>query len=153
MKLVDIIHPELICTDLTSSGKTDVLSELGELFANKVQTVGANEITKILVERERLATTGIGEGVAIPHGKTDGIDALFAAVGISRTGVPFDSIDNAPVHIFIALLAPLSSSGDHLRALARISRLLKDPDIRGQLMGVREKEELFDILIREDGKN
>ena len=152
MKLVDIIHPELICTDLTSSGKTDVLSELGTLLANKIQTVDANEITKILVERERLATTGIGEGVAIPHGKTEGIETIYAAVGISRTGVPFDAIDNDPVHIFIALLAPLSSSGDHLRALARISRLLKDPDIRGQLMGVRETEELFDILIEEDGK-
>jgi PTS system nitrogen regulatory IIA component len=152
MKLVNIIHPELICTDLTSSGKTDVLSELGALFTKKIQTVDANEITKILVERERLATTGIGEGVAIPHGKTDGIDTIFAAVGISRTGVPFDAIDRDPVHIFIALLAPLSSSGDHLRALARISRLLKDPDIRSQLMGVREAEELFDILIREDGK-
>ena len=153
MKLAEIIHPELICTDLTSSGKTDVLSELGALFVNKLHAVDANEITKILVERERLATTGIGEGVAIPHGKTDGIDTIYAAVGISRTGVPFDSIDNLPVHIFVALLAPLSSSGDHLRALARISRLLKDPEIRGQMMGVREAEELFDILVREDGAN
>ncbi len=152
MKLVDIIHPELICTDLTSSGKTDVLSELGTLLANKIETVDANEITKILVERERLATTGIGEGVAIPHGKTEGIETIYAAVGISRTGVPFDAVDNDPVHIFVALLAPLSSSGDHLRALARISRLLKDPGIRSQLMGVRETQELFDILISEDGK-
>ena len=153
MKLADIIHPELICTDLTSSGKTDVLAELGELFGGKLRSVDADEITKILVERERLATTGIGEGVAIPHGKTDGIDTLYAAVGISRTGVPFDAIDSLPVHIFVALLAPLSSSSDHLRALARISRLLKDPEIREQMMGVREAEELFDILIREDGKN
>ena len=153
MKLAEIIHPELICTDLTSSGKTDVLSELGALFAGKLPAVDTNEITKILVERERLATTGIGEGVAIPHGKADGIDSIYAAVGISRTGVPFDSIDNLPVHIFVALLAPLSSSGDHLRALARISRLLKDPQIRDQMMGVREAEELFDILVREDGEN
>ena len=152
MKLADIIYPELICTDLASHGKVDVLAELGSLLANHHAGVNAETITKTLVERERLATTGVGEGVAIPHGKIDGLKQITVAIGVSKTGIPFDAVDNEPVHIFVALLAPLSSSGDHLRALARISRLLKEPTVRDKIVSAQTAEELYNMVCEEDGK-
>ncbi|MCP4675811.1 MAG: PTS sugar transporter subunit IIA [Deltaproteobacteria bacterium] len=153
MKLVDIIHPSRICTDLKSKGKMDVLAELGELLAEQGDDAKIQSITKTLVDRERLATTGVGHGVAIPHGKIEGLKSIVAAVGISRTGVPFDAVDDKAVHIFIALIAPLNSSGDHLRFLARISRLLKSPDIRARFIEAHDAEELFDMIDVEDGKH
>ena len=152
MKLVDIIHPERIRVDLISGGKMDVLSELGGLLSGDGALVGADAVTQTLVDRERLATTGVGGGVAIPHGKLEGLRSILAAVGISRTGISFDAVDNAPVHIFVALVAPLNSSGDHLRALARISRLLKDPSIRRRLIEARSSEDVYDIIRQEDGE-
>ena len=152
MKLVDIIHPERIRIDLMSGGKMDVLSELGNLLAAGSTIVSADAVTQTLVDRERLATTGVGGGVAIPHGKLEGLKNILAAVGISRTGISFDAVDNAPVHIFVALVAPLNSSGDHLRALARISRLLKDPSIRQRLIEARFPEDVYGIISQEDGE-
>jgi PTS system nitrogen regulatory IIA component len=153
MNLVEIITPESICTDLTSSGKLDVLAELGELLSKQAQGAGAEAITKTLVERERLATTGVGGGIAIPHGKLETIKKISAAVGISRTGVPFDALDGEPVKIFVALLAPLASSGDHLRALARISRLLKDPECRARMIEAADAQEIYKIVKEDDGKH
>ncbi len=153
MKLVEFIHLDLICTDLTSSSKMDVLAELGTLLASNNEQIEGTKATEILVERERLATTGVGEGIAIPHGKLEGLENILAAVGISKTGIPFDAVDDLPVNIFVALLAPLDSSGDHLRALARVSRLLKDPDIRKHMITARTPESVFEIISDEDGKH
>ncbi len=153
MKLVEFIYPELVCTDLTSNSKMDVLQELGALLANINEQIDGLKATEILVERERLATTGVGEGIAIPHGKLEGLEKIVAAVGVSKTGIPFDAVDGLPVNIFVALLAPLDSSGDHLRALARISRLLKDPSIRQRMIQARSKEALFEVILVEDQKH
>lgn len=152
MKLIDIIHPERIRVDLTSGGKMDVLSELGALLASGNSTVSVEAVTHTLVDRERLATTGVGGGVAIPHGKLEGLKTILAAVGISKTGIPFDAVDNAPVTIFVALVAPLNSSGDHLRALARISRLLKHSTVRRRLIEARSSQEVYEIIKQEDGE-
>ena len=152
MKLVTITTVEMMSPDLSSSGKLDVLGELGVLLSKNTPLVSADAITKTLVDRERLATTGVGEGVAIPHGKIDGIEGVISAWGLSRTGIAFDAVDGNPVHIFVALLAPQSSSGDHLRALARVSRLLKDPEVRAKLLGARTSEELFEMIREEDDK-
>ncbi|MDJ0761522.1 MAG: PTS sugar transporter subunit IIA [Myxococcota bacterium] len=152
MKLTDIIGLETISTDLKSSGKMDALGELGALLANRIQGVDIDIITKTLVERERLATTGVGGGIAIPHGKLAGLDAIYAAIGISRTGISFDAVDGAPVHIFVALIAPLNSSGDHLRALAKISRLLKEPDNRARFIGAQDSADLLKMVREEDEK-
>jgi len=152
MKIKDFISPASISVDLGSSAKMDVLAELGGLLAKASPRADEETITRVLVERERLATTGIGEGVAIPHGKLGDVSALCGAVGISRTGVQFDSVDGNPVHIFVALLAPANSASDHLKALARISRLLKDPDLRARLLEAKVPREAHDILLEEDGK-
>ena len=153
MNISNITGLESIATDLKSNGKMDVLSELGDLLASRIQDVSSQEITKVLVDRERLATTGVGSGVAIPHGKLSGINSIFVAFGISKTGIDFGAVDNAPVHIFVALIAPLDSSGDHLRALAQISRLLKDPDARDRLKSAGDGKQLLKILEEEDGKS
>ncbi len=153
MNLVDIIHPARICTDLKSSSKMDVLTELGELLCEQCAGTEVGAVTKTLVDRERLATTGVGNGVAIPHGKLEALSSISAAIGISKTGIPFDAVDDAPVHIFVALVAPLNSSGDHLRSLARISRLLKEPTVRARLMEAQDAEQLYEVIREEDGKH
>lgn len=152
MKIVDIIDPARISINLESNAKMDVLAELAALLTRENDNENVEAITKILVERERLATTGVGGGVAIPHGKVENLKRIVAAIGISRTGVPFDAVDEAPVHIFVALIAPLNSSGDHLRALARISRLLKNDHTRNRFLESRSVEELYDLIKEEDGK-
>lgn len=150
MKLADFILPSAICLDLTSTGKLDALAELGQLLAEVCPGESIEEITRILVERERLATTGIGDGIAIPHGKSEQLKNVSGAVGISRTGVQFDAIDGQPVHIFVALLAPLNSTGDHLKALARVSRILKDPTFRARLMEAQTNEEICNAMVDAD---
>jgi PTS system nitrogen regulatory IIA component len=111
------------------------------------------EMVDVLLEREKLGSTGIGEGIAIPHGKTKAVKKLVAAFGRSQAGVNFESLDGEPAHIFFLLVAPHDSAGPHLKALARISRLLKDQDFRKELMSVSTKEELLDVINRKDEKN
>jgi PTS system nitrogen regulatory IIA component len=152
MKLVEFIDPSAISADLTSAGKLAVLAELAELLARVCPNLDRDEIAEILVERERLATTGIGDGVAIPHGKSAPLHGIQGAVGISRTGVPFDAVDGGPVHIFFALLAPLDSTGDHLKALARVSRILKNPAFRARLLEATNPAEVYDSLVEADAE-
>jgi len=152
MKIADLLELKSINADISSSGKMDVLSELSGLLAASCNEINAEQATRILLERERLATTGIGDGVAIPHGKVNNLDSIYAAVGISKTGIPFDAVDGRPVHIFVALLAPQGSTGDHLKALARISRLLKDPSFRENLLTAQTSEDVYKALLEEDGK-
>jgi len=138
MKLTDFISEQSISAELASTEKGRVLAELSALLANGSRGVRADEILKTLTERERVATTGIGEGVAIPHGKIPGIAHVIAAVGVSHDGVPFDAVDGADVHIFVALVSPAGGgAGDHLRILAQLSRLLKDPAFRDGIMAQR----------------
>jgi PTS system nitrogen regulatory IIA component len=151
-KLSDILHPDLICTNLKSSAKKEVLSELGRLLAGPGGAPDAAAITTALLDRERLATTGVGEGVAIPHAKLENLEGNRIAVGISRAGIPFDAVDGEPVHIFFALIAPLASAGDHLRILAQISRLLKEHEVRERLVDTRDAASLIAAIRGEDGK-
>lgn len=152
MKAVEFIHPNSICADLVSSGKLDVLTEMGKLLANVSPGTPENLIIKALIERERLATTGIGQRVAIPHAKIENLDKITAAVGISRTGIQFDAVDGQPVHIFVALLAPQGSTGEHLKALARVSRLLKNDEFRQGILSAKTADEIYSAIIEEDGK-
>ena len=145
------LDPDLICCDLSSRGKKEVLSELGELLAKAATSPSGKTITTALLDREQLATTGVGDGVAIPHAKLDGLKDNRVAVGISRAGIAFESVDGEPVHIFFALIAPISSAGDHLRILAQISRLLKDVDVRNRLIQATSPQALMEVVTEEDG--
>ena len=105
---------------------------------------------EVRVERERLRSTGVGSGVAIPHGKVPGLEHLLLAVGLSREGVDFGAADGLPVHIFMALAAPMNSTGNHLRALARIARLCSDADFRRRLLDCASDEEAYQTIVSAD---
>jgi PTS system nitrogen regulatory IIA component len=152
MKIVDFIREDLILPDLKSTAKLDLLAELADHLALHHDGVSRDALLKVLVDRERLASTAIGEGVAIPHGKLDAVGKLVACVGRARAGVDFDSMDGKPTHLFFVLVAPENSTGVHLKALARISRLFKDPEFRGRLLGAESAKEMFDVIADEDAK-
>jgi PTS system nitrogen regulatory IIA component len=152
MNLVDFLRPEHMVADLETQDKQGVLEELvGVLVASGVVT-DAQHAVDVLLERERLGSTGIGEGIAIPHGKLPGLDSVIAVFGRSKAGVDFDSMDGAPVNLFFLLMAPENSASMHLKALARISRLLKDRDFRNELLACDTKELLYEKIAAEDEK-
>jgi nitrogen PTS system EIIA component len=152
MKIVDFIREDLILPELSATAKPDVLVELASHLASHHNGVSRDELLRVLVEREKLASTAIGEGVAIPHGKLDAVGKLVACVGRAREGVDFDSMDGRPTHLFFVLVAPENSTGVHLNALARISRLFKDPEFRTRLMAAEGAKEMFEVIADEDAK-
>jgi PTS system nitrogen regulatory IIA component len=152
MKIVDFVRPELVVPELHAQDKTDVVKELAGHLASQVSGVDREQLAKVLLERERLASTAIGEGVAIPHGKLDAVGRLVACVGRARGGVDFDSMDSRPTHLFFVLVAPENSTGVHLKALARISRLFKDPEFRTRLMQAKDGAEMYKVIADEDAK-
>jgi PTS system nitrogen regulatory IIA component len=155
MKIVDFVGPELIVPQLQAHEKSAVIRELADHLAAHVtgpQRIDREVLAKVLLERERLASTAIGEGVAIPHGKLDAVGKLVACVGRAPEGVDFDSMDGRPTHLFFVLVAPENSTGVHLKALARISRLFKDPEFRTRLMQAKDAAEIFKVIADEDAK-
>jgi len=155
MKIVDFVGPELIVPQLAAHEKSAVIRELADHLAAHVtgpQRIDREVLAKVLLERERLASTAIGEGVAIPHGKLDAVGKLVATVGRAPEGVDFDSMDGRPTHLFFVLVAPENSTGVHLKALARISRLFKDPEFRTRLMQAKDAQEIFRVIADEDAK-
>jgi nitrogen PTS system EIIA component len=155
MKIVDFVGPELIVPQLQAHEKSAVIRELADHLAAHVtgpQKIDREVLAKVLLERERLASTAIGEGVAIPHGKLDAVGKLVAVVGRAPDGVDFDSMDGRPTHLFFVLVAPENSTGVHLKALARISRLFKDPEFRTRLMQAKDGQEIFRVIADEDAK-
>ena len=153
MRLIEFIDRASIDVDLRSTSKPEVLAELAGLLARALPEADPEEIARTLVDRERLATTGVGDGIAIPHGKLQGIHRIVAALGIARTGIPFDAVDGKPVRMLLALLAPPESTGDHLKALARVSQLLKEPAFRERLFDSHSAEEAWRIIGEEDGRH
>lgn len=152
MKIIDLLNPAAVAADLKASGKNDVLAELTDAIVKVDEKLDREEVIKVLLERERLGSTGIGDGVAIPHGKLKHSKDLLISFGRSRGGVDFDSMDGKPAHLFFLLVAPEESVGVHLKTLARISKLLKNPNVRRQLLEAADGKELYDIIAREEEK-
>jgi PTS system nitrogen regulatory IIA component len=150
VRIQDILPPEAVVDGLLAETKEGILLELSEAICRRLPTLSPARLTAILMDREGLGSTGIGEGVAIPHGKIPGIDRLVAVFGRSRGGVQFASLDGKPTRLFFLILAPENSAGMHLKALARISRLLKDPRFRGRLLAAEGVEGLSRVLREED---
>jgi PTS system nitrogen regulatory IIA component len=150
MRIQDIRPPEAVVDGLRAETKEGVLRELSEAVCRRLPALSPDRLTAILMDREGLGSTGIGEGVAIPHGKIPGIDRLVAVFGRSATGVQFASLDGKPARLFFLILAPENSAGMHLKALARISRLLKDPRFRGRLLTAEGIDGLSQVLREED---
>jgi len=152
MKLLDIVSPGGVVDDLRAETKEGVLREMSEVVAADVPILSAQALTSILLDRESLGSTGIGDGVAIPHGKVPGLTRLAAVIARSRAGVQFHSLDGKPAHLFFLVVAPEQSAGMHLKALARISRLLKDARFRRSLLDARDADDLRRILKEEDDR-
>ncbi len=152
MKIMDFLSEKAIEDNLVSKDKKEVVWELVELLikAKEIKAKDKEKVVKTLLERESLGSTGIGQGIAIPHGKTDAVRHIIAAFGRSMQGIDYASLDRAPVHLFFLILAPADSVGDHLKALARISRLLKDKNFRRALQEAKDAGELINIIKRED---
>lgn len=152
MKITDFLTAEGIIPDLAGTDKRAVLNELAEKFAAADGAPAGDRVLQVLLEREKISTTAIGEGVAIPHGKLADVDRVSAVFARSTAGVDFASLDGAPTHLFFALIAPEDGAADHLKAMARISRLLKDAAFRDRLLKGTSGKELFDIITAEDQK-
>ncbi len=152
MKITEILDPESIIPEMRASSKVEALGELAAVVAKRRPSIDQARLVEILLEREELGSTAIGEGIAIPHGKLPGIDNVVAVFGRSLKGVEFDSLDGSPTRLFFLLVAPEDSAGVHLKALARISRLLKDRDFRARLFEGTSGEELFATIREEDDK-
>lgn len=152
MKIVDLLSEALVVPALAGRNKTDVISELADVVARNHRNVELDRLIVALEERERLNSTALGEGVAIPHGKLPGLSGVIAAFGRSRAGVDFHSLDGKPTHLFFLLVAPEDSAGAHLKALARISRLLKDAAFRQRLMDAPDQHALFETIRDEDAR-
>ena len=152
MKITDFLSVQTVIPGLAQREKNAVLEELAEGLAANHSQFDAKQVLSVLMERERISTTAIGEGVAIPHGKLPGLERIFGLFARSGEGVDFNSLDGAPTHLFFVLIAPEGAAADHLKALARISRLLKDESFRRRLMAAKSSQELFTLIAEEDDK-
>ena len=152
MKIMDILVKDAVLLDLASVDKHATLRELARALAGAEPRLDASRLLEVLLERERLQSTGIGDGVAIPHGKVPGLERLVASFARSRKGVDFDSIDGQPTHLFFLLVVPEHSGGQHLKALARISRFFRDAAFRKALAEAETSEDVFRAIEEEDAK-
>lgn len=150
MKIADILTEQSIVTELKGSTKKQVMEELIDAVLEYKPQLDRKRLMSVLLERERLGSTGIGDGIAIPHGKLKDLDQLVLSFGRSTQGVDFESMDGKPVHLFFLLVAPENCAGIHLRALAKIARLLKNSAIRKKLGSVASREEIYSIIREED---
>jgi len=152
VKITDFLSAEGIIPDLAARDKETVLNQLAEKFATVHGMPDGHRVLEVLKEREKISTTAIGEGVAIPHGKLGAVERVRAVFARSRAGVDFASLDGAPTYLFFALIGPEDGAADHLKAMARISRLLKDAAFRERLLKGKSGQELFEIITAEDEK-
>jgi len=152
MKIMDILVKDAVILDLASKDKASVLEELAGALARALPDLEAERLLQVLQEREELQSTGIGDGVAIPHGKMPGLSRLVASFARSRPGVNFESIDGQDTHLFFLLVVPEHSGGQHLKALARVSRFFRDAAFRKALEEVGSLEDVFLAIEEEDAK-
>ncbi len=154
MKIMDFLSKKAIVPELKSTKKEDVIKELVDALINagEVEKRHRNKLIEALMAREELGSTAIGQGIGIPHAKSEYVNKLVAAFGLSSKGVDFDSLDGEPVYIVFLLLAPQESAGPHLKALAGISRLLKDKYFRDNLRACKDEKSIIKLISQEDEK-
>ncbi len=150
MRLSEIFSPDFIIDDLKATDKKAALEELTQIITERETHLDKPKLLHVLSEREKLGSTGIGDGVALPHGKLKGLDKMLISFGRSSNGLDFDSIDNKPAYLFFLLLAPEDAAGIHLKSLAKISKMLKNGNFRRRLIEAKSKEEIYTIIIDND---
>jgi PTS system nitrogen regulatory IIA component len=152
MRIAEFLREDLVFPDLAASDKEGVLAELCTGLARVYPALSAQKLAETLREREKLGSTGIGDGVAIPHGKLPSLPGLLAAFARKKGGVDFAAIDGKPTSLFFVLFAPENSAGLHLKALARISRLFKQPQFRQAILAAEDAPAIFRLISEEDAK-
>lgn len=152
MTLSSYLSPEAVEPSLRAGDRQGVLTELAALLRKTGSVPAGTDLVTILENREELGSTGIGRGAAIPHVRLKNLDRIRIAVGRSSAGIDFNAIDGEPVRLFFLLVAPENATGDHLKALARISRLLRQDDVRKALMAASDGAGMLDVIVREDEK-
>jgi PTS system nitrogen regulatory IIA component len=150
MKICQYLTPDLILPDLKARNKEGVLTELADWIVDRVPGMKTGEVLQVLLDRERLGSTGIGEGFAIPHGKLKNLERMVIAFGRSHQGIPFDSLDGKSAFYFFVLIAPEDSAGLHLKALAKISRFIKNSSFKDSLFRASNREELQKVIQEQD---
>lgn len=146
MLLSELLPPERIRVPLEGTSKDDLLRELVEILHRTGEVRDASDVLRAVREREAVLSTGIGNGVAIPHGKSGEVPSLMMAAGVTREPVEFDALDGRPVELFFLLVGPESAAGEHVKALSRISRLVRSDTFRGRLVSTSSAEEFHRIL-------
>ena len=153
-KIIDFLKEGAIVPDLKATDKESVIKELVTLLKDIGEISDQEKIVEIILEREKLGSTGIGQGIAVPHAKTDDVKQIVVAFGLSQKGVNFESLDEEPVYLIFLVLAPVDATGMHLKLLAKIARLLKDKVFRNSLKSCKGKRrEIFQVIEEEDEKN
>ena len=150
MKLTDILEKENIIPELKAGDKKKAIEELADTIVKTNSALDKDSLVRVLLERESLGSTGIGDGVAIPHGKFHGLKDPVISFGRSKKGLDFESMDGQPVFLFFLLVAPEDSASIHLKALARIAKLLKNSSFRKILMEAPTREEIYNTIIQND---
>jgi PTS system nitrogen regulatory IIA component len=152
MKILDCIKEEWVIPDLKGTDKRSVLKELSNLLVQPCQASSSEELLQVLLERERLGSTGIGQKIAIPHGRLKTLNHFYIAFGRSKKGVDFDSIDRTPSQLFFLVMAPENSAVENLKLLSRLVTLLKDGGFKKRLLEAQSQKELFRAISEEDEK-
>ncbi|MZG30815.1 MAG: PTS sugar transporter subunit IIA [Nitrospinae bacterium] len=152
MKIADILKKDSIIPDLKGANKEEVLREITDFLKTQDLVKDKEALLKTLIEREKLGSTGIGENVAIPHGKSDELSQIVTVFARSLNGVDFEALDQKPVHFVCMVIAPSNSTGQHLKALARISRIFKNQNLRDGILNLKDADEIYSLLLEEDAK-
>ena len=152
VKILEYLREEWIVPDLQGADKASVLKELSRTLVAPCQVSSPEELLKVLLEREKLESTAIGDGIAIPHGRLKKLKDFYISFGRSIPGVDFDSIDHKASHLFFLVMAPENSAGNNLNLLGRIVTLLKDSSFRKRLMEAHSQKELYQVISEEDEK-
>ncbi len=152
MKIVDYLNEAWVIPDLKGTDKPSILRELSAVLVKPCQVASVEELVQVLLDREKLGSTGIGEGIAIPHGRLKKLNRFYVSFGRSLKGVDFDSIDHELSQLFFLVMAPENSAVDNLKLLSRIVTLLKEPTFKKRLLEGRSSQELFQVISDEDEK-
>lgn len=152
MRLVELLSPKLIRVPLQKRQKGEVIEELVDMLVDAGKITDKTGALTAVLEREKVMSTAVGDGVAIPHGKTDGLKEVVASLGISHRDIDFNAIDENPVHIVFLIVAPSNATGPHLKALSRVSRLLSRKSLREKLLQAKTSQEVLQIIGAEEKK-
>ena len=152
MKITEILKPDFIIPSIEATNKKETLLELADFLKEKGAIENKQTLNAALLEREKLGSTGIGENVAIPHAKCDEVQQIITLFGRSTKGIEFESLDQKPVFFICLLLAPTNSTGQHLKALARIARLMKSKNLREEILSAQDEKKIYSLLLDEDSK-